>query len=246
VVTAHSGCDGTAQDSIESINAGIRNGADAVEVDVRLNGKGVLILSHDKDESRAYPGAVALTEAFEIIVANKRIGINCDVKERETVPAILALAAEEGIGSKQLILTGSSTPSMLAADSGIVKKAAVWLNIEEIVEDYYRIGAAVIKPYIHLIDAKSHWYELGALIEPIITDCLRLGVGAVNVPYTEQTKPLIARFIAGGLPVSVWTLNDRKSIEQAFEMGVINVTTRDTKLAVEVREKVVTLRFNKA
>jgi glycerophosphoryl diester phosphodiesterase len=242
-ITAHSGCDGTKPDSIESIHAGIRNGADAVEVDVRLNAEGMLVLSHDEDETHRYTGHVTLADVFELAARDGRIAVNCDVKEREAAPVILRLAAELGIGPGRLILTGSSTPSMLAEDPGIVNNAIVWLNVEEIVEDYYRTGAGFMKPWLHLIDAGSCQAEvlytvdafLEALVEPMTADCLRLGVGAVNMPYTEQTASLIPRLTAGGMQVSVWTINEKELLERVLTQDVLNITTRESRLALEIR-----------
>jgi hypothetical protein len=202
-----------------------------------------LILSHDADKSREYPDAPLLADVFAEAVRDGKFAINCDVKETAAVPAILRLASEMGIGPDRLILTGSSTPSMLEEDFGIVKKAAVWLNIEEIIHDYFRTGVEAIKPWLDRIPANSDWDEITQtmalefepLLGPIITDCRRLGAAAVNMPYTDQTAGFIPRFIAGGLRVSVWTLNDRKSLERAVDLGVLNITTKDTVLAVKTR-----------
>ncbi|MDR2096819.1 MAG: glycerophosphodiester phosphodiesterase [Treponema sp.] len=241
-ITAHSGCDGTEQDSPDSIRAGIRNGADAVEVDVRINSSGELVLSHDRDESGAYRGCATLAEAFELVIRDGRIGINCDVKERETIPAILDLAGRKGLGPDRLVLTGSAAPSTLRGSPEIARNAGVWLNIEEIVEDYYRIGSPALEPYRSLIGDGKHEYEILAalpspdfLLDPIVKDCLSLGVGAVNMPYAEPLLALIPRFKAGGIQVSLWTLNKRETLARAFGLGVLNITTRDTLLALEVR-----------
>jgi glycerophosphoryl diester phosphodiesterase len=241
-VTAHSGCDGTEQGSLDSIRAGIRNGADAVEVDIRRNLAGELVLSHDQDESGVYRGRVTLAEAFDLVIRNGRIGINCDVKERETIPAILDLAGRGGLGPGRLILTGSAAPSTLRDAPGIAKSAGVWLNIEEIVEDYYRSGAAALEPYRGLIGPGKHRHEILAalpspdfLLDPIVEDCLSLGVEAVNMPYAEPLLPLIPRFKDRGIQVSLWTLNKREPLERAFGLGVLNITTRDTCLALELR-----------
>jgi glycerophosphoryl diester phosphodiesterase len=241
-ITAHSGCDGTAPDSIDSVQAGIQNGADAVEVDIRRNSTGELILSHDRDESGAYPACITLATVFDLVVRDGWIGINCDVKERETIPDILRLAEGKGLGPDRLILTGSAAPSTLLETPETAKKAGVWLNLEEIVEDYYRTGSPVLEPYRHLIGPEKHEYEilkalpsLDFLIEPIIQGCLALGVPAVNMPFAEQLLPLIPRFKAGGIQVSLWTLNQREPLERAFSLGVLNITTRETRLAMEVR-----------
>jgi glycerophosphoryl diester phosphodiesterase len=241
-ITAHSGCDGTEQDSLDSIRAGIRNGANAVEVDIRRSSAGELVLSHDRDESGTYRGRVTLAEAFDLVIRDRRIGINCDVKERETIPAILDLAGRRGLGPGRLILTGSAAPSTLREAPEIAKNAGVWLNIEEIAEDYYRRGAAALEPYRSIIGPDKHCHEILAalpspdfLLDPIVEDCLSLGVRALNMPYAEPLLPLIPRFKARGIQVSLWTLNKREPLERAFGLGVLNITTRDTRLAVELR-----------
>ncbi|MDR3193346.1 MAG: glycerophosphodiester phosphodiesterase [Treponema sp.] len=241
-ITAHSGCDGTEQDSLESILAGIRNGADAVEVDIRRNSAGELVLSHDRDQSGAYRGRASLAEAFDLVIRDGRIGINCDVKERETIPAILDLAGRKGLGPDRLILTGSAAPSTVREAPETAKKAGVWLNIEELVEDYYRSGAPALEPYRGLIGPDKQGDEILAalpspdfLLDPIVKDCLSLGVGALNMPYAGPLLPLIPSLKARGIQVSLWTLNERETLKRAFGLGVLNVTTRNTRLAVELR-----------
>jgi glycerophosphoryl diester phosphodiesterase len=211
-ITAHSGCDGTKGDSMESVCAGIRFGVDAVEVDVRLDKRGVLILSHDKDESRDYPGHIRLADVFALAARDGTLAVNCDVKEREIVPAILRLGAEMGLERDRLILTGSSSPAMIRENPGMVKSAVFWLNLEELAEDYSHRG-----------------------LDPLIENCLSLGVKVVNMPFTDQCIPLIPLIQAGGMGVSVWTLNEEDALRRAFGLGVVNITTRESRQALAVR-----------
>jgi hypothetical protein len=60
-------------------------------------------------------------------------------------------------------------------------------------------------------------------------------VPVVNMAFAEQLLPLIPRFKAGGIQASLWTLNQRAPLERALSLEVLNITTRETKLAVEVR-----------
>ena len=243
-ITAHSGCDGTLQDTIESVLAGVKHGADAVEVDVRANARGKLILSHDKDPNVLYQGHPLLEDVFTIVAGESSPGVNCDVKEPETIPAILQLARQKNVPPEKLILSGSARPSMLEKNPSISTSAQVWLNVEEIIEDYYRTGASVMEPYRHLVDPQSRRHEiLKALapkfedfLVPMIGDCKRLGVKAINMPYTELTRSIMSRIISLGIQVSVWTINDEDKMRELFGLGVINVTTRNTRLAVEVRD----------
>jgi glycerophosphoryl diester phosphodiesterase len=215
-----------------------------VEVDVRLNSAGELILSHDRDKSGVYRGRASLAEAFDLVIRSGGIGINCDVKEREIIPAVLDLAGRKGLGPDRLILTGSAAPSTLREAPETAKKADLWLNIEEVVEDYYRTGAPVLEPYRSLIGLDKKDCEIlttfpsvDFLLDSIVRDCLDLGVRAMNMPYEAKLLPLVPRFKAGGIQVSLWTLNKRETLERAFGLGVLNITTRDTLLAAAVRER---------
>lgn len=179
-ITAHSGCDGTKDDSLESIEAGIAFGADAVEVDVRFNKKGDLILSHDEDSAREYREHPRLAEAFNLIVNKHNIAINCDIKEPETIPAILELAREKGIEPQTLILTGSVTPVALRENPCILRRASVWININELLLHFYRTQDNAVKP---LQDSIRNCREEGealaalsrhsaSLMEAILDACL--------------------------------------------------------------------------
>lgn len=46
-ITAHSGCDGTPDNSLEFVRHALQTNADALEVDVRKTKDGILAISHD-------------------------------------------------------------------------------------------------------------------------------------------------------------------------------------------------------
>ncbi len=245
-ITTHSGGDGSAPDSIESVLSGRHLGADIAEVDVRTNKKGRLILSHDEDTRRIYSGHPFLEEVFSIVAQDTPFCINCDIKEPGTVAAVLHLAQVHEVFPEKIILTGSVRPSMLEIDPGITKCSQVWLNIEEIIEDYYLTDARSIKPYRNLINPPARGHEIivsldsrfNDLIDPIIADCKDLGVKVINMPLTEQTSPVIPYLLSRGIQVSVWTINEEKTLGELFGLGVINVTTRNTRMAVKVRNAI--------
>ena len=60
MITAHSGADGTKENSLEFVAYAMQTGADALEVDVRMGENGILILSHDKTDE----DAVRLADVF--------------------------------------------------------------------------------------------------------------------------------------------------------------------------------------
>ena len=77
-ITAHSGCEDTSMDSMDSVEAALRLGADAAEVDVRKSARG-LILSHDRREEAGYAASVTLEEVFAAIALRAGMMVNCDI-----------------------------------------------------------------------------------------------------------------------------------------------------------------------
>lgn len=63
MITAHSGADGTKENSLEFVAYAMQTGADALEVDVRMGENGILILSHDKTDE----DAVRLADVFRMM-----------------------------------------------------------------------------------------------------------------------------------------------------------------------------------
>jgi len=77
MITAHSGADGTKENSLEFVAYAMQTGADALEVDVRMGENGILILSHDKTDE----DAVRLADVFRMMGKYPGMRINCDLKE---------------------------------------------------------------------------------------------------------------------------------------------------------------------
>ncbi|MGH0052372.1 MAG: glycerophosphodiester phosphodiesterase family protein, partial [Sphaerochaetaceae bacterium] len=102
MITAHSGCDGTNRDSLDSVLRAIELGVDAVEVDVRKSPDGILRISHDKKlTAEQYASHATLEEVFRLLRPTS-LSINCDVKEREHLYTLLNLAKQYGFGKERL------------------------------------------------------------------------------------------------------------------------------------------------
>ena len=92
-VTAHTGCEGTADNSIEAIERGYLSGADIVEFDVHFNSKGEPVLAHDY----AADDSVKLKDAFDLIAKYDDLRVNVDCKTVDNLKAIVATAEECGV-----------------------------------------------------------------------------------------------------------------------------------------------------
>lgn len=234
-ITAHSGCEGTADGSLASVLRGIELAADFVEVDVRrVPGLG-LALTHDAADGPA--GLTPLEAAFAEIARHPDVGINCDLKEYGLAPEVLALAGACGLGDGQLAFSGSLTPRQIADDSSIARRARVYLNIEEALCALYRAktpGAPVNAPPWDVVLGQMG--EIEPWIEPLIGLCLETGARALNLPPRPFIRPFLRRLGEAGVRLSVWTINEPDAMRELLAMPWLdNLTTRRVKLAVSAR-----------
>ena len=103
LITAHSGCEGTAPNSIDHILAAISSGAEMIEVDIRAHGD-LLYLSHDVAED---PAACVSFETFlELISPVPDLRVNCDVKTDGLITPVMEAARRFGVAHR-MAFTGA-------------------------------------------------------------------------------------------------------------------------------------------
>ena len=124
VITAHSGCEGTPDNSREHILAAIASGAEMIEVDVRQAPDGTLILSHDVPEDISV--RVTLRELFELIEPEKNMEMNLDVKTSGLVEPVMALAKEFDLAGRILFTGECNDDRALAVSLGAEVWHGVW------------------------------------------------------------------------------------------------------------------------
>lgn len=102
IITAHSGCEGTAPNSMDHIRTGLSCGAEMIEIDIRET-DGLLYLSHDPGD----PGAcVSFGSFLDELAKAPGVRVNCDVKTDGLARAVLEAAAEKGL-TDRIVFTGS-------------------------------------------------------------------------------------------------------------------------------------------
>ena len=106
LVTAHSGCENTPDNSLESLLAAIAAGADVAEIDVRSSTDGIPILMHDEVPAEIEnPNALmTLTEVLDLIQSGK-IMLNLDLKDDRCVDEVATLVRQRGLGGR-VVLSG--------------------------------------------------------------------------------------------------------------------------------------------
>ena len=215
VITAHSGCDGTKDNSIEFLRYALNSDADCMEADIRRNQAGALILSHNKTEEEC----VTLQEAFCILKQFPEKKMNCDLKEEGLEVSVYQLAGENGV-RHQLIYSGEINLNLLAEKEKWYPEVQVYINPENLQADFYERMAEE--------GSLKNLEELLAAVKGYPVSCINMEYQT----YTDETMELLAEMQVMG---SAWTVNEPDDIRRLLKKGLFNITTRNLTTALELK-----------
>ena len=225
MITAHSGCEGTPDNSIASIETGVALGADCVEIDIRMDAQGGLWLTHDLPSH--FSGLTPVADAFSLI-QKSGIAVNCDLKEYGALLPVLSLAEQWGIGPEKLIFSGSVDTALLEEQPDIARRSRIFLNSEELVRDLSKEDA---------LDRAGQTTFLLANIGTASKRLHALGAAALNAPYKYMPDELIAGLRERNVALSLWTLNEETPLREFMGKDLLNITTRCAAIALGIRRE---------
>ncbi len=195
--TAHTGCEGTKENSLESIEKGYENGADIVEFDLNFDKSGNPVLCHDEPEG----GEVTLDEAFSKVSEYENLKVNVDAKSDLYLEKVKPLAEKYGI-SDRIFFTGIKDEFVENA-----RKTGV---------DYY-LNVDVENPSKH-----SEEYLLS-----LIKKVKEAGAVGINFNKNNASSELVEAFHENGLLVSIWTVDSKTELFEILLLSPDNITTRN-------------------
>lgn len=205
--TAHTGCVGTADNSLESIEAAVRNGADVVEFDLNFTSDGEPVLAHDAPKG----DEVTLDEAFEMVSRYEGLQVNIDIKSTQALDKVKPLAVKHGVADR-IFYTGVA---------------------EEFLEAVKADCDGV--PYYLNVDVKDNTDEeyIFSLVEKVKNS----GAVGINFKKNNASKKLVDAFHENGLLVSVWTADSTRDIYRLLVMSPDNITTRRPDTMAEILQQ---------
>ena len=243
-ITAHSGCEGTPQDHMETVELALQLGAEVVEMDVRRAQDYTLRISHDALSLEGYAQKPTLEQVFDRI-RDTELKINCDIKEPGVLHDVFRLAEQAGLGKDRLILSGCTSPEQLARDHTLVQKATVLLNVEELLKFFYlaeglpgwdlEFVRLMESPWSFIRNIPDPEGYLNWHLDKMVDFVKLLKADGINLPYWCLTDQLAEACRENGIFFSVWTVNEADKIRRCIELGAGNVTTRTVRLALETR-----------
>jgi glycerophosphoryl diester phosphodiesterase len=209
------------ENTVDSLRSAFRQGADAVEADVRLTRDGVPVLLHDDTLKRLWEHDRPLRS------------LSCDEVRALTsggVPTFEEALKATDEGRLMVALPGRADARAVRRVVGVVRD----LGAEERV---YYCGAADTMLAVRAADPAAEialtWTSL-APPRPALLDAVR--PRWLNYRFTLVNRDLVAKVHRDGCLVSVWTPDTRRSIRRLLDAGVDSVTTNRIDILTSLRD----------
>ncbi|MBQ2828197.1 MAG: glycerophosphodiester phosphodiesterase [Clostridia bacterium] len=195
--TAHTGCEGTKENSLESIEKGYENGADIVEFDLNFDKSGNPVLCHDEPKG----GEVTLDEAFRKVSEYANLKVNVDAKSDLHLEKVKPLAEKYGI-SDRIFFTGIK---------------------DEFVENARKTGV----DYYLNIDVENPSKHSEEYLLSLVQRVKEAGAIGINFNKNNASSELVEAFHENGLLVSIWTVDSKTELFEILLLSPDNITTRN-------------------
>lgn len=227
LITAHSGCMNTPENSIQSVLEGLRAGADVIEVDVRATKDRIVVLRHDEYVPTPFGSVLVQDLTFEelknhvkkdviiqledvlpLIQEHHRM-INLDVKEDSAIHPMIQAIEKYKMRDYAIV-------------SGCEKERAAYLK------NHFR-------PYQVLLNAntsaglQSMEKNYESFIRETCQDAISASCCGININYHLCSEELLDIARLRCLPVLVWTIDDLHEMGKFMDMGVHSITTHEVK-----------------
>lgn len=222
LLTAHSGPDGTADNSLENITYVLETTADAMELDLRRNNEGEIVLAHDPVGDGA--PSLTLRRAFQIISEHPTMKINCDLKEGNLEREVYELGLNYELQDR-LIYSGAADPSN-CEDLPVT----LYLNLE-----YFLEPSRDSSERIRQLEESSQ-DEVRDFLFSCLENLPQLGAHSLNMHYSVFDKAFRETDDASSLAFSLWTVDEPEYLKRYIQTGVQAITTRQLKTALDLRD----------
>jgi glycerophosphoryl diester phosphodiesterase len=244
VVVAHRGSSAAyPENTLPAFEAAVEEGADVVELDVRLTADGVPVVLHDLDVSTTTDGRGVVHEMT--LAEVKRLDASRGRGPRTEVPtlreALEALNGRVGVDIEVKNLPGepSFDSREAAAERVVALLEEVGFRGAVLVSSFNRATVDRVRqlaPHlptglltVRAVDPRSalRWVRAGghAFVLPEASALLAAGEGFVREAHE------------GGVRVGTWTVDDPDELERLFAMGVDAVATNRPAVAVPIRDR---------
>ena len=243
LITAHSGCNNTSPNTLESVIVGMKSEADFVEVDVRSTKDGLPVLFHDDFMKTIDHGSVRISD--HTLTELNRL-IKTDSKESNQITEIITL--------KDAISIANDFGGLLNVD---VKDDQCIVPMAKAIREADMVDSIIVTgcEYTRAASLKKNYPEFQVLLNlneklfldkersasVIADEICRMAVEAsccgINIEFRFLTNELIQAARRRFLPISIWTLTESDNPDDYLKMGLYSITTTAVDLLVKKRKK---------
>ncbi len=204
--TAHTGCEKTDDNSIASIEEGIKYNCGVVEFDLNFDDENNPVLSHDEPVG----GEVSLKEAFNKISEYPGLYVNVDLKNTSNLKAIETEALNFGVYDR-IFYTGVN-------DEFLKEVQSQTPNV----------------PYYLNVDVKKSEEHSDEYINSIVNKVRDSGAIGINFNKNSASEKLVEIFHKNNLLVSIYTVDTELEMRKILSYSPDNITTRNPQLLEEI------------
>lgn len=207
-VIAHTGCDGTKMNSLESVRAAIASRSDLAEFDLNVNAQGELVISHDRPKG----GEPTVDAALAEVAKSPTLRLNIDCKNKTRLEEVPALVKKHGLEGR-FFFTGvadKEVPIVKAKCPGV--------------------------PYLLNVSFDVKKPNRAERANAIADQVKALGGIGLCMHFSGVCLEIVEAAHERGLVVSAWTPQKEQDIRRLLDMGCDYVTSRDSKLARRVAD----------
>jgi glycerophosphoryl diester phosphodiesterase len=212
------------ENTLPAFERAVRVGCHVLETDVHATADGVLVAFHDATLDRVTDRTGAIERLTWAEVARARVG------GRHAVPRLDELITTfPGVRwNLDVKAPGAVAPLIdrLRGDTDLLARTCVGsFSGRRLAQVRLALGRAVCTSASprEVLRFKLSLRRRGRRLVPLVADCLQVPVAARGLRIVDR------RFVAAaadrGLPVHVWTINDRGSMHRLLDLGVHGLVT---------------------
>jgi glycerophosphoryl diester phosphodiesterase len=225
LITAHTGCENSVENTTASVLAGIEAGADIIEIDIRTSADGLPVLIHNPAIRGTDGSSLAIAEHPYDSVATFASNHGVELSPLEDV---LALIKERQcmLNLDVKDIAGIDRLSRLIASFDLLDNVI----ITGCTESWAQV---VVQQHPELQVLLNAYYDLSSLDEQsyityvsmLCRTAISAGCCGINIDF-RMCRPELSAFARKRfLPVAVWTVDSEDDMLSMLSMGVSAITT---------------------
>ena len=206
----------------EAFELAVELGCDMLEFDVLALGDGTVVVAHDARRMRD-PGVVTLEHALAFFAERlPGVGLQVDLKRRGIEPAVIEALRRHGVLERSWVsgFDADSLRRVAALEPALPRSFTLPRD---------RLGVSKRGPLAPLV--RSALRSIGASLPRRIPKLLaRAGATALTLHHSVASQDAISRAHDLDVPVYVWTVDDRPTVERLVEWGADGIITNDPRV----------------